>query len=232
MGMNSRNEFDENAEVVLAAKSVAFGALAVLFQAEPTEPILEAALSPAVRDAFTVAAGEDATAIDEQGNSPEAIHADDSAAALFDELTESAAAGTDSLGSEYMRLFVGPHAPVAPPWESVYREPGRCLYNASTLAVETAYRELPFICGDAPDGPKDHVAFECSFLSACFQRALDALSTGNEAEATRCCQVADRFVRDHTARWIPEFAQSADTETTPFYATATRLLANLATPEA
>lgn len=214
MGMTSRNEFDENAEVVLAAKSVAFGALAVLFQAEPTEPVLEAALSPAVRDAFAVAVGED------------------SAATLFDELAEAATAGMDSLGSEYMRLFVGPNAPVAPPWESVYREPGRCLYNASTLAVETAYRELPFTCGDVPDGPKDHVAFECAFLSACFQRALDALSTGDEAEAARCCQVADRFARDHTARWVPEFAQSADTETTPFYATATRLLANLATPEA
>lgn len=214
MGMTGRNEFDENAEVVLAAKSVAFGALAVLFQAEPTEPVLEAALSPAVRDAFAVAVGED------------------SAATLFDELAEAATAGMDSLGSEYMRLFVGPNAPVAPPWESVYREPGRCLYNASTLAVETAYRELSFTCGDVPDGPKDHVAFECSFLSACFQRALDALNAGDEAEAARCCQVADRFVRDHLSRWIPEFAQSADTETTPFYATATRLLANLATPEA
>lgn len=211
MEMNSRNEFGENAEVVLAAKSVAFGALTVLFQAEPTEPVLEAALSPAVRDAFAVAAEDDSTA------------------ALFDRLVEAAAAGTDSLGNEYMRLFVGPNAPVAPPWESVYREPGRCLYNASTLAVETAYHELPFTCGDAPDGPKDHVAFECSFLSACFQRALDALSTGNEAEATRCCQVADRFVRDHTARWVPEFTQSVDTVTAPFYAIATRLLANLAT---
>ena len=232
MGMTSRNEFDENAEVVLAAKSVAFGALAVLFQAEPTEPVLEAALSPAVRDAFAVAVGEDSAAIDEQGDAPATSHAVDSAAALFDKLAEAAAASTDSLNSEYMRLFVGPNAPVAPPWESVYREPGRCLYNASTLAVETAYRELPFTCGDTPDGPKDHVAFECAFLSACFQRALDALSAGNEAEATRCCQVANRFVRDHLSRWVPEFAQSADTETTPFYTTATRLLANLATPQA
>lgn len=220
----SRNAFDTDADVMCAARSVAFGALAVLFQAPPTDQVLEAALSPAVRDAFAVVAGEEpAESTDARGHAA-ATAAAASVTALFDKLAETATAGPNPLADEYMRLFVGPHAPLAPPWESVYREPGRCLYNATTLAVEKSYGDLPFTCGDVPDGPHDHVAFECSFISACFQQALDALNTGGGGEAARCCQVADRFVHDHLARWVPEFAQSADVGTYPFYGRAARLL--------
>ncbi len=114
------------------------------------------------------------------------------------------AEGTDeeealrALEVEYNRLFVGPARPPAPPYESLYRDPGGLVMGPSAQAVQARYTEAGFaMAPDHRDLP-DHVAAELAFM-ACLAA---------EGEATWPWQQrAAAFLTQHLAVWLPLFCQ-------------------------
>ena len=133
---------------------------------------------------------------------------------------------------EYNRLFVGPAAPVCPPYQSVYDKTRPTIEQGTMLgptaeAVATAMRQEGLgVVLDHAELP-DHAAIILEFMFYLLSRAQD---TENGAEYAKR---ADAFRSQHIAPWLAEFgANVAKSAEHPFYAHAGRLLALFATSEA
>ncbi|MBR6975577.1 MAG: molecular chaperone TorD family protein [Ottowia sp.] len=113
-------------------------------------------------------------------------------------MTQADAAARRDMGFEMNRLFVGPDAPKAPPYESCYRgeNPERTLMTEETLRVRDFYRKAGVELAAKNTQPDDFIAFELEFL-------LRLLAEGTEEAREQ----ARSFLRDHLLVWIPDHVQ-------------------------
>ena len=104
---------------------------------------------------------------------------------------------------EYHRLFLGPSRPIAPPFESVYRE--RQAYGASTLEFVRELRDA----GLEPVGsfrlPPDHLALQLEYLAFLEDHILEAGARGGAAAESFWMDSARAFRDKHLALWLPPF---------------------------
>jgi TorA maturation chaperone TorD len=128
------------------------------------------------------------------------------------------AATLDQLEADYNRLFVGPRKLLAAPWESVYIDRERVLFQRVTLEVKGWYERFGLVRDSACNEPEDHVGLELSFLAHLASIALDAMRRRDD-ERVRAIMTAQReFVRDHARRWIPNWCRDVEKHAaTPFY---------------
>lgn len=114
----------------------------------------------------------------------------------------------------YNRLFVGPRRPLAPPYESLYRDPGGLVMGPSAQAVQACYTEAGIaLTPDYRDLP-DHVAVELGFMA--YLAAEEAEAEGEQAGRWRERQSA--FLRQHLAAWLPAFCERVRAASQhPFY---------------
>ena len=174
---------------LLAARRYLYAMYQSLFGTEPN-PSQAAALSPSLA----------AEALDIVGLSSE--EAEELSAALKTFIDDpSSQVGT------YNRLFIGPAALVAPPWESVYASHSDVLFNCGTLEVRNAYRSEGFLPERYPLVADDHVALELGFMAQLGGRALGAWEMGKEAMASSDLKVSNRFLNEHLGRWIALWAE-------------------------
>ena len=113
------------------------------------------------------------------------------------------AAARRDMGFEMNRLFVGPDAPKAPPYESCCRNPERVLMQGETMRVRDFYRKAGVEIAQKNAQPDDFIAFELEFL-------LHLLA--QESEEAR--EQARNFLRDHLLVWIPDHVQEIRAHTT------------------
>ncbi|HYF92440.1 MAG TPA: molecular chaperone TorD family protein [Symbiobacteriaceae bacterium] len=107
--------------------------------------------------------------------------------------------------AEFHRLFVGPGALVAPPYESVYLSTEKVLMQAETLAVREFYRSYGKELAPDHREPDDFLAFELEFY-AYLQTQVHGL------------EAMQRFCTEHLERWVPTFCERVITATrSPFY---------------
>lgn len=131
---------------------------------------------------------------------------------------KDAACKLDQVADEYARIFVGPAALPAPPWESVYRDKKRMLMTATTLSVREHYRTYGYEARKVLKVPDDHLAIELDFLSALAQEALQACAAGDAEEAESAFEAGSAFLRAHLALWVDDFAANLRTrDGSPFY---------------
>jgi TorA maturation chaperone TorD len=113
----------------------------------------------------------------------------------------------DAIQRDFIRLFVGPRKKLAPPWESVYRDPSRLVLQDAADGVLRAYAEERLGFDGMGKQPPDHIALELQFCAALVDRAE---SRASSADALR------RFLDEHLLVWAPRFAADlvriADTE--------------------
>lgn len=128
-------------------------------------------------------------------------------------------AGADALYSDYLALFVGPGAPLAAPWESVYAHEGEALvFQRETLEVRACYREFDLQVERLHHEPDDHVGYELEFVAALARREADARAKGDADEADRAACARMRFLTDHLAVWGDRWAGMVISHAkTPFY---------------
>lgn len=110
---------------------------------------------------------------------------------------------------EYHRLFLGPGRPVAPPFESVYRD--RTILGPS---AQSFLRELREAGVEPPEDfrlPADHVALELEYLAHLALGAEEARGAGRWEEAGALSDRARRFVDDRLAGWLPAFLGRLET---------------------
>ena len=104
----------------------------------------------------------------------------------------------------FNRLFIGPKAPPAPLYASVYLEREPQIMGESTLEVRELYRALGLCHAQEGHVPDDHLALELDVwlaLETLCQNAPD-----NEA-----LQAARRWlVAEHMSRWLPCFLKRAE----------------------
>jgi TorA maturation chaperone TorD len=109
---------------------------------------------------------------------------------------------SDWLEAEYAfnRLFVGPMAPQAPPYASVYLEPEPRLMGTSTLQARHLYQMVGLVCPWQDTMPDDHLSLE---LDACLRIRQGAL-----AEASSdLTEIYAYFLTQHLAGWLPLFSR-------------------------
>lgn len=130
--------------------------------------------------------------------------------------------------NEYMQLFVGPAAPAAPFWESVYLDDRELLFLPSTTDVRRIYESEGLqVTAAAGREAEDSLPHMLDFLATLAQRADAAAQASDAAEVERLTQVATDFKRRHMATWLPSFAErAAKAPVGPFYPTLCQAICN------
>ena len=193
----------------LSARRYAYCVFQRLMGDAPAAEVFEAIDAELLRESFSIAG------IDED---------DPRAVAFFDALA-AASADAEGLSGEYARVFVGPAALSAPPWESVYRDHRRMLMTPVTLSVREAFRAQGFIPQRYRHVPDDHVALELDFLAALAGEVLEACKAGDMEACERQVESGTRFASEHLGAWVSDFANDLRKKAdAPFYAAAGDML--------
>ena len=94
---------------------------------------------------------------------------------LQDLAAQDASALLEAAADEYTRVFVGPAALPASPYESPYTgKHDMSLFQANTLVVRNIFREQGLQVRHLMRVPDDHVSLMCDFMAKMGQRALRA----------------------------------------------------------
>lgn len=118
---------------------------------------------------------------------------------------------------EYHRLFVGPGALPAPPYESVYRD-GWTVMGESTLQVRRQYAGAGYALDPSITELPDQVAVELLFMAVVAEEEARAWEGRDAAAALSRLERERAFLEEHLTRWVPAFTDRlvAATEA-PFY---------------
>lgn len=102
---------------------------------------------------------------------------------------------------EYTRLFVGPPAPAAPPWETMNRSEGVTVgFGEPTFQMRQLLRDAGLELSNENRQYEDHMGIELLYLSELCRRAA---AEGADADAP---EALGAFVRQHPLAWIDRFA--------------------------
>ncbi|MCG3207567.1 MAG: Tat proofreading chaperone DmsD [Anaerolineae bacterium] len=125
---------------------------------------------------------------------------------LADWVSQPAPAVTDWQAVEFgfNRLFVGPKAPLAPPFASVYLEPEPQLMGQSTLHVRQIYQLVGLESPWKNVIPEDHIGFE---LDAYRQLRVAA----QQVQSHELHALLNYFLTRHLNIWLPRFARRVKT---------------------
>lgn len=132
-----------------------------------------------------------------------------------DQLSQAA---FDAVEADYMHLFVGPGKLLAPPWESVYSNRERVLFQKETLQVRNWYRRFDLQIEHLYNQPDDHIGIEFSFLAHLAQLSLQAFEAGDQPRFEKVLNAQREFIRTHLSRWVPRWsADVVANARTPFF---------------
>ena len=126
--------------------------------------------------------------------------------------------GLREMETAYTGLFVNSFGGTpAPPYGSVYLDPGGMLMGESSLNVAACYAAQNLNL-QGSDEPPDFLATELEFLYYLLDEEEAALRAGNSARQTELKSRQAEFIKDFLSPWVPQFcdrivANSAD----PFY---------------
>ncbi|MDR1357847.1 MAG: molecular chaperone TorD family protein [Coriobacteriales bacterium] len=209
---------ESHTRTLLPARSYAYKALHIIFGQQPTEPILSALFSDASLETLGALVQEDepsyAGELEAFGTLKEYyLSSEDGAATLKD------------LGIEYTRLFVGPAALPAPPWEMVYTTGKRELFQPGVLEIRALYQSVGCLPAEAPHVSDDHLAIELDFMRFLCEKCQTALEQYNEDEAASLEHTQRAFLKKHLLVWVPRFLDDVEQATQePLYIAAGGLL--------
>lgn len=124
---------------------------------------------------------------------------------MLEELASLEESDFTTVLNEYNRLFFV--KPAAPPYASVYLDPGGFQRPEIVLQLEIAYGKSGLVRSAQMKDQPDHAAIEFEFA---------AILTGNEADATdqgekdiyeQAVHRRSTFLRKHLSAWVPDFAE-------------------------
>ncbi|MGN0307880.1 MAG: molecular chaperone [Lachnospiraceae bacterium] len=115
----------------------------------------------------------------------------------FDLLLQAEPSKRQDMQYDFNRLFIGPDTLLAPPYESIYRNPEKTLMQAETLRVRAKYLEAGLEISRKNVEPDDFIAFELEFL-------LFLLSEDSSEKR----ELAVRFLREHILVWYADHVKA------------------------
>lgn len=99
---------------------------------------------------------------------------------------------------DYTHLFIGPHKIPAPPWESVYLNKERLIFQEETLNVRRAYLKYCLVPQNFGREADDHLGYELDFMYRLCQLSLeDAEFIGSILSDQK------DFLQNHISKWVP-----------------------------
>lgn len=107
------------------------------------------------------------------------------------------------------RLFAGYQSIATPPWESVYFNKERMIFQEQTLDVRMWYRAYGLQLVRKNHEPDDHIGLELDFIAHLLGLSLGSDEVG---ESDRLLAEAVRFASEHPARWIDQWASLVEEE--------------------
>lgn len=102
----------------------------------------------------------------------------------------------ENLHWDYTRMFIGPLALPAPPWESVYVRKDQLLFQEIMVAVQRKYEESSFVLCDQNMEAEDHVDIELDFMFHLNKLCIDII------EKTRTGCIKSSLLFNRSARKI------------------------------
>jgi TorA maturation chaperone TorD len=110
-----------------------------------------------------------------------------------------------ALKHDYARLFVGPDALLAPPWESVYRSVERLIFEKQTLEVRQEYQRFGMPIPKLHIEPEDHFGLELRFIAYLCSAGLNALEHNEDEQLQLIEGEIQAFLNDHILQWADAF---------------------------
>ena len=183
-------------EALLVSRAYLYTLFHKLMGGEPDEALLEALLDGTTADVVEefAAGSEELKAF---GDFLTALRVDGASDLL------------DRARDEYTRVFVGPAALPASPYESPYTGVhDMSLFQANTLAVRATYHAHGLRVKREQAVPDDHIALMCAFEAKLSDRALEACNAGDGAALADLLRDAGSFAEEHLASWVGIYAES------------------------
>ena len=138
---------------------------------------------------------------------------------LVETLSRLRDGGPAQVQQEYTRLFL--LDPLAPPYESFYRDPQGPGRAWVVVQVKRAYAEAGLAASPDTGQPADFIATELEFMASLCAREAEAWEEEREGVALDLCRRQRSFLDGHLARWASSLAERVR-EASPhgFYALA------------
>lgn len=108
---------------------------------------------------------------------------------------------------EFNRLFVGPTAPTAPPYESVYLSHDHLVMGEQTSAVRKIYVQENLHAAGQGHEPDDFIATELEFAAYLLSRIMDAQAAKNDIQIQLYKTLYHEFWSHHPSLWLGLFTQ-------------------------
>jgi len=115
------------------------------------------------------------------------------------------------LCTDHTHLFSGPGKPIAPPWESVYFNEDRMIFQEQTAQVRGWYRSFGLESEKVYQEPDDHIGLELSFLAALARKGIEALEMKDDARFQEYLQAQKDFLFQHPIQWVHIWSGLVDT---------------------
>ena len=123
--------------------------------------------------------------------------------------SQDQAALFDAAKDEYTRVFIGPAALPASPYEAPYTgHHEMAVFQENTIKVRRLYKEHGLQAKRLQRVPDDHVSLLCAFQALQARAALDAFYAGNWTEATELLREQGAFAKEHLANWLGVYAKA------------------------
>ncbi|HGN1704932.1 TPA: molecular chaperone [Providencia rettgeri] len=135
--------------------------------------------------------------------------------------------GFEDLHWDFTRLFIGPDAPPASPWESTYVSRDKLLFQESTLAVKNFYQQHGFQLPEGDMEAADHIGFELDFMWNLSHRIVELVDGDAELgeHAKKLLFGSSEFLNAHLCAFITPFCRAVHNHAeTVFYRQLSSLL--------
>jgi TorA maturation chaperone TorD len=124
----------------------------------------------------------------------------------------------DQIRADYIRLFIGPHKVIVPPWESVHVSYTGLTFQQETLDVRKWYAHFGLQFEKLHKEPDDHIGIELAFLSHLSGLAARAIEHEDEKEFMKMMDAQRDFAVEHPLKWAPAWCRRMEKESkTSFY---------------
>jgi TorA maturation chaperone TorD len=124
----------------------------------------------------------------------------------------------EAIALDYTRLFLGPDHVLAPPWESVHRNPLHLTFQQETLGVRAWYRRFGLVLQRKENEPDDHLGLELAFLAHLAGKAIEAYKVVDDDGLIQVLRAQGDFLTAHPLRWVKSWcSQVLDQAGTDFY---------------
>jgi TorA maturation chaperone TorD len=117
---------------------------------------------------------------------------------------------------DHTKLFIGLGNLRTAPWESVYFNRERLVFQEQTLQVREWYSRFGLQVEKINKEPDDHIGLEILFIAHLASLALQAIENGDQKLVEESLQAQRDFLTEHLLRWGPAWTklmkQHADTD--------------------